>query len=80
MDPHTGHIYGPSEIQRLPKEIQDRLVPVPAPYNDDGSDTVVKPKTIRRRNKNKSQGAFDAMVSKRRAKNKMARKSRKKNR
>lgn len=28
MDPNTGKIYSPEEIQALPTDIQDRLVPV----------------------------------------------------
>ena len=79
MDPHTGRVYNNQEIQALPKEIQDRLVPVRTPYSN-SIPSDLKPKTVRRREKQKNAAKFDADLTKRRAKNKVARKSRRKNR
>lgn len=77
MDPYNGRVYRADEIPLLPRDVQDRLVPVSTPYPQDDDQ---KPKTVRRTNKPKNKKAFNADVDKRRAKNKVARQSRKKNR
>lgn len=69
MDPNTGKLYSEEEAKKLPKEIQDRLVPAP--------------RTVKRR-KNRKAKTYDMpaknLVEQRRKASKQAKQARKKNR
>lgn len=71
MDPHTGKVYTAEEVEHLPPEIQQRLVRVPK-----GQVRRYKKKAKER----KKSSYENADVTKRRAKNKRAKASRKRNR
>lgn len=76
MDPHTGQVYSEDEVENLPDKIKKRLVRVPKGqvrrYKE-------RQKSSIKRELKRQYGETPAVV-KRRAKNKRAKASRKKNR